>query len=110
MRPNQSMKPTSVKRRTRGLAAPLRNNFSMFATTPATSSRFPAYAPASASILFPAFDLPQSGGIRVFALTRSRRIVVNDAPWLISFSLGVVTIRDNDQGLPELIDAYERDE
>jgi hypothetical protein len=54
--------------------------------------------------------LPHSGGIRVFALTRSRRIVFNDAPWLISFSLGVVTIRDNDQGLPELIDAYERDE
>jgi hypothetical protein len=26
--------------------------------------------------------------IRVFALTHSRRIVFNDAPWLISFSLG----------------------
>jgi hypothetical protein len=25
--------------------------------------------------------------IRVFALTHSRRIVFNDAPWLISFSL-----------------------
>src|SRR5437588_10631176 len=27
--------------------------------------------------------------IRVFALTHSRRIVFNDAPWLISFSLGL---------------------
>ncbi len=35
--------------------APLRCNFSVFATTPWISSRFPAYAPASASILFPAF-------------------------------------------------------
>ena len=35
--------------------APLRNTSSVFATTPSTSSRFPAYAPASASILFPAF-------------------------------------------------------
>ena len=26
--------------------------------------------------------------IRVFALTHSRRIVFNHAPWLISFSLG----------------------
>jgi hypothetical protein len=34
--------------------------------------------------------LPQSGGIRVFALTHSRRIVFNDALWLISFSLGVI--------------------
>ena len=54
--------------------------------------------------------MPQSGGIRVFALTNSRRIVFNDEPWLISFSLGVVTMRDNHEGLPELIDAYERDE
>ena len=42
-------------------------------------SRCPAYAPASASILFPAFrfaaerrDFPSA--IRVFALTHSRRI------------------------------------
>jgi hypothetical protein len=34
-----------------------------------------------------AAELPQSGGIRAFALTHSRRIVFNDAPWLISFSL-----------------------
>jgi hypothetical protein len=36
----------------------------------------------------PNFGSPHSGGIRVFALTQSRRIVFNDAPWLISFSLG----------------------
>jgi hypothetical protein len=40
---NQSMKPT----------APWRNKFSVFAATPWISSRCPAYAPASASILFP---------------------------------------------------------
>jgi hypothetical protein len=69
---NQSMKPT----------APLRDKFSVFATTPWISSRCPAYAPASASILFPAFrfaaerrrDFPSA--IRVFALTHSRRNVV----------------------------------
>src|SRR5439155_3873597 len=68
--PNQSMKPTT----------PLRDKFSVFATTPSTSSRCPAYAPASASILFPAFrfaaerrDFPSA--IRVFALTHSRRNV-----------------------------------
>ena len=31
--------------------------------------------------------------IRVFALTHSRRIVFNAAPWLISFSLGLMTTR-----------------
>ena len=29
--------------------------------------------------------------IRVFALTHSRRIVFNDAPWLISFSLDLTS-------------------
>ena len=36
------MKPTSVKRRTRGPAAPSRNNLSVLATTPRISSRCPA--------------------------------------------------------------------
>jgi hypothetical protein len=48
------MKPTSVNENTRQ-AAPLRNKFSVFVTTPWISSRFPAYAPASASFLCPAF-------------------------------------------------------
>src|SRR5437773_12488331 len=51
--PNQSMKPTPKDFASR--LAPLRDNLSVFATTPWISSRFPAYAPASASILFPAF-------------------------------------------------------
>ena len=48
--------------------------------------------------------------IRVFALTYSRRNVVQRYPWLISFSLDVVTMGDNHEGLPELIDVYEGDE
>ena len=36
------MKPIGVKRRTRGPAAPFRNAFSVFATTPRISSTFPA--------------------------------------------------------------------
>jgi hypothetical protein len=87
----KTMKPTSVKRRTRGFAAPWRNNFSELATTPWISSRFPAalvrFAPAKCINNEPEFSLPQSGGIRVLALTHSRRIVFNDAPWLISFPL-----------------------
>jgi hypothetical protein len=74
------MKPTSVNIMTRH-AAPLQSNFSVFATTPWISSRRPAYAPASASILFPAFrfaaerrDFPSA--IRVSALTHSCRNVV----------------------------------
>src|SRR5436190_7667689 len=35
--------------------SPFRNKSSVFATTPSTSFRFPAYAPASASILLAAF-------------------------------------------------------
>jgi hypothetical protein len=59
------MKPTAFQR----------NNFSVFATTPSISSRFPAYAPASASILFPAFrfaaerrDFPSAMRLRAHAL------------------------------------------
>jgi hypothetical protein len=81
MRPSQSRKPT----------APTQGNFSVFATDPSTSSRCPAYAPASASILFPAFrfaaerrDFPSA--IRVFALTHSRRIAFQRYPWLISLT------------------------
>jgi hypothetical protein len=48
---NQSMKPTPKE--FASWLAPFQCKFSMFATTPSISSRFPAYAPASASILFP---------------------------------------------------------
>jgi hypothetical protein len=41
-RSNQPMKPSSVKRRTRGFAAPWRDNFRLVAATPWISSRFPA--------------------------------------------------------------------
>ena len=71
-RPNQSMKPTPKAFASR--LAPLRGNLGLFATTPWISSRFPAYAPASASILFPAFDLPQSG---VASLVRLRSLLVH---------------------------------
>jgi hypothetical protein len=54
--------------------APLQCNFSEVVAAPSTSSRFPASLVRFA--------------IRVFAFTRSRRIVFNDVPWLISFSLG----------------------
>jgi len=56
--PNQTMKPTSVKRRTRGFAAPWRSKFSLFATTPLDFIQVPGFPSA----------------IRVFALTHSRRI------------------------------------
>jgi hypothetical protein len=46
--------------------------------------------------------------IRVFALTHSRRIVFNDAPWLISFSLDVMRSREaagcDWASLPHLLD------
>ena len=69
---NQSMKPTPKAFASR--LAPLRGNFRVFATAPSTASRFPAYAPASASILFPGFGLPQGGVISLvrFASSRSR--------------------------------------
>ncbi len=38
--------------------------------------------------------MPQSGGIRLFALTHSRRNVVQRYPWLISFSLDVIVPLD----------------
>jgi hypothetical protein len=70
---NQSTKPT----------APIGNDLNVFAPTPSTSSRFPAYAPASASIMSPIVSLPHSDVIRVFALTHSRRIVFQRSPWFI---------------------------
>ena len=57
--PNQSMKSR----------VPLRTEVSVFATTSWTSSRFPAYAPASASILLPAF---------CFAALRRDPLVIRD--------------------------------
>jgi hypothetical protein len=54
--------------------APLRYNFSVFATTPWISSKYPAYAPASASILFPAFRFlaERRDSLVRFASSRSR--------------------------------------
>jgi hypothetical protein len=63
--PNQSMKPT----------APLRYNFSVVATEPLDFIQVPGFPSA----------------IRVFALTLSRRNVVQRYPWLISFSLGRIS-------------------
>ena len=54
--------------------APLRGDFRVFATTPSISTRYPAYAPASASILFPGFGLPQGG---VISLVRLRSLLVH---------------------------------
>jgi hypothetical protein len=54
--------------------APLQGNFTVFATDTLDFVSVPGFPSA----------------IRVFALTHSRRIVFNDAPWLISFSLGAL--------------------
>src|SRR5438034_6371482 len=86
---NQSMKPTSVKRRTRGPAAPFRCNFSVFATTPSTSSRFPGFPSAIETRSLPtlARSYPRRFTFYVawpaapFArLTHSRRKVVQRLP------------------------------
>jgi hypothetical protein len=70
---NKTMKPTSVNINTRQ-AAPLRRNFSVFATTPWISSGCPAYAPASVSILFPAFRFAAE---RRGSLVRLRSLLVH---------------------------------
>src|SRR5437763_1705192 len=81
---NQSMKPTrstalhfAQGRPTISLAFfwnPLRCVVSVFFTTPWISSRFPAYAPASASILFPAFRFAAE---RRYSLVRLRSLLVH---------------------------------
>jgi len=65
--PNQSMKPTPKV--FASMLAPLRYNFGVFATTPSTSSRFPAALVRFAS-----------------SRTHSRRIVFQRLPWLMMFS------------------------
>ena len=81
---NQTMKPTSVNVNTRQ-AAPLQYNFSVFATTPSTSSRFPAslvrlklvrcpHSLAPTLVVLPSMSLRPTAPFA--ALTHSRRKVV----------------------------------
>src|SRR5436309_5069119 len=88
------MKPTPKEFASR--LAPLRNKFSVFATTPSTSSRFPAslvrlklvYFPHSLAptlVVLPSMSLGPA--LHSLWLTHSRRIVVQRLPWLISVSL-----------------------